>query len=70
MKAGAVVSVLLLLALAGLAIAQLWWTPLTAAVFIKAMLTLGILLVVSVIVTLVIREYVSHRHLKDNDYID
>ena len=53
-----------------LAIAQLWFEPLSIEVFTKVTITAAILVVIIVIATLVIREYLSDEKLKKDGFID
>ena len=51
-------------------IAQLLFKLLSVEVFAKLTLTAGILVVIIVITTLVIREYLSEKQLKKDVFID
>lgn len=51
-------------------IAQLLFKLLSVEVFAKLTLTAGILVVIIVITTLVIREYLSEKQLKKDGFID
>lgn len=53
-----------------LAIVQLWFEPLSIEVFTKVTVTAAILVVIIVIATLVIREYLSDQKLKKDGFID
>ena len=53
-----------------LAITQLWFEPLSIEVFTKVTITAAILVVIIVIATLVIREYLSDQKLKKDGFID
>lgn len=53
-----------------LAIAQLWFEPLSIEVFTKVTVTAATLVVIIVIATLVIREYLSDQKLKKDGFID
>jgi hypothetical protein len=53
-----------------LAIVQLWLQPLSADVFLKVSITLGIVLAAIIVVTLVVKEYVSEQKLKKDGFID
>ncbi len=59
MKFGIVSALLVAVCWAFLAIAQLWAAPLPAEVFMKVSITAGIVLAIIVVVTLVVREYLS-----------
>jgi len=70
MKLGLISALAIAVAWALLAIVQLWAQPLPAGVFIKVSVTAGILVVLILIVTLAVREYLSEKKLKDDGYID
>lgn len=53
-----------------LALAQLWFDLLAIDVFIKASISAGILLLLIIIVSLVIREYLSDNDLKNKNFLD
>ena len=70
MKIGVISSIIIVVAWAILAIAQLWLQPLTAEVFFKISVTAGVLLGLIVLLSLVIREYLSEQKMKDDGFID
>ena len=70
MKLGVISSLVIVVAWAALAIAQLWIQPLSAEVFLKISLTAGVLLGLTVLVSLVIREYLSEKKMKKDGFID
>lgn len=53
-----------------LAIAQLWFSLLSAEVFLKISISAGILVGIIIIATLVVREYLSEKQLKKDGFID
>mgnify|MGYP003605403977 CR=1 FL=1 len=53
-----------------LALIQLWFQPIDAEVFIKLTISAAILVAIIVVVTLVIREYLSEKQLKKDGFID
>lgn len=70
MKAGVIIGLGLFVAWALLALAQLWFTPLSAEVFVKLTVTAAVVETVVIIVTLVLREYRSEKELKSKGYLD
>lgn len=70
MYTGAMVCLAIFVLGALLSLVQLWFMPLSAEVFTKVMITLGVLLVVALVVTLVRREYLAEKKMKDQGYID
>lgn len=70
MKTGVIIGLSLFVAWALLALAQLWFTPLSAEVFVKLTVTAAVIETVVIIVTLVLREYRSEKELKSKGYFD
>ena len=53
-----------------LALAQLWFAPLSAELFIRITVSAALIVAVIVGITLVLREYLSEKRLKDQGFID
>ncbi len=53
-----------------LAILQLWFEPMSAAIFVKVMMTLGVVFVVVLGTTLARREFLEDQRLRDSGHID
>lgn len=70
MKYGVISALFISILWSVLAILQLWFSILDTDVFVKLTVTAGILLVIIVIVTLVIREYLSDKQLKKDGFLD
>lgn len=70
MKTGSIVCLVLFVATALLVLLQMWFTPLGAEVFTKTVITLVVLFVVALGITLVKKEYVEEKEMKDSGYID
>lgn len=70
MKYGVISALFISILWSILAILQLWFSILDTDVFVKLTVTAGILLVIIVIVTLVIREYLSDKQLKKDGFLD
>lgn len=70
MKYGVFSALLITVIWAVLALGQLWTGWLSAEVFTKLTITCGVLVGVIVLVTLVIREYLSEKKLKEDGFID
>lgn len=70
MKIGAAVALLILVLWALLAILQLWFTPLSAEVFVKVTITAAIVEGVVLLVTLAVREYLSEKQMKKDGFLD
>jgi hypothetical protein len=70
MKTGIIACCLIAVAWVALAIVQLWATPLSPTMFFKISVTAGLLFAVVLVLTLVVREYMSEKKLKDSGHID
>lgn len=53
-----------------LAIVQLWATPLSPAAFFKVSVTAGLLFMLILVLSLVVREYFGEKKMKDSGHID
>lgn len=69
MKYGVISTLIISVSWAFLAILQLWFSVLTAGVFVKVTVSAAIVVGVLLIVTLVIREYFSDQKLKKDGFI-
>ena len=70
MKVGSIVCLVLFVLAAGLFLAQMWFSIMEAESFVKTMVTLVVLFVVALGITLVKKEYVDEKKMKDSGYID
>lgn len=70
MKLGVIAGLVIGLGWVFLALVQLWFSPLSNELFFKLSVTAGVLLVAVVVVTLVVREYLSEKKLKQDGFID
>ncbi|MGR8953456.1 MAG: hypothetical protein ACU83V_13745 [Gammaproteobacteria bacterium] len=70
MKVGAITCLLIFVTWVIIALLQLWFDLLSAAVFWKLTLTAGALFVVVLGIALVVREYIENKKLKDDGYLD
>ena len=70
MKVGSIVCLVLFVLAAGLFLLQMWFSIMEAESFVKTMVTLVVLFVVALGVTLVKKEYVDEKKMKDSGYID
>ncbi|RKG50085.1 hypothetical protein D7V64_13210 [Acinetobacter cumulans] len=53
-----------------LAIAQLWFSPLSSEIFTKVTISAGILVAIIVLSTIVIREFLTDQNLRKDGFID
>jgi len=70
MKTGSIICLALFVITALLILMQMWFTPLGAEIFTKIVITLVVLFVVALGITLVKKEYVEEKEMKDSGYID
>ena len=70
MKVGSIVCLVLFVLAAGLFLLQMWFSIMEAESFVKTMVTLVVLFVVALGITLVKKEYVDEKKMKDSGYID
>lgn len=70
MKLGIVICLIIFVIGAMLALVQLWFVPLDAAVFTKILITLAVLFVVVLGVSIAAREYLDEKKMKDSGHID
>ncbi len=53
-----------------LSIAQLWTVMLPWDIFFKALITLGILIMLAAFILMVKSDFGSHKKMKDDNYLD
>lgn len=70
MKIASIISIVLLLIYAVLAVTQLWFEMFSEATFFKVTLTFAIVIVVSVVVALIRREYINDTLMRKDGHID
>ena len=70
MKIATIVSIVLLVLWIGLTMAMMWTQSVSADMYIKLTITMGILIVASIVIAIALREYGSEKKLKDHNYLD
>ena len=70
MKIGSIICLIIFIIAASLSLAQMWFSPLDAKMFVKIIITLCVLFVVVLGITLVKKEYLDNKKMKDTGYID
>ena len=70
MRSASLIAIVLLAAAAVLFLLQLWMRPFAADVFVKLMVTIGVVLIIVVIIALIRREYLNEKRLRDKGLID
>ena len=53
-----------------LCLVQIWFSPFTAALFWKLLITLGAFFIIALVITLVARDYLSEKEMKKKGFID
>ncbi|HRI09434.1 MAG TPA: hypothetical protein PKW35_16545 [Nannocystaceae bacterium] len=70
MKLGVVSALAVTVIWSLVALAQLWFAPLSAEFFVRFSVSAALIVALIVIVILVVREHLSEKHLKDQGFID
>lgn len=70
MKTGIIACLSITVAWALLFVAQLWAPLVSGEVFLKITMTAGVAVVLILIITLAIREYLTEKDLKSKGFID
>jgi hypothetical protein len=70
MRAGAIICLVIFVTWVIIALLQLWFDLLSGEIFLKLTLTAGALFVVVLGISLVVREYIDEKKMKDDGYID
>jgi hypothetical protein len=70
MKYGSIVCTLLFVLGVVLSLVQMWFAPFTPELFWKLLITIGSFFVIALGITLVFKEYLSEKEMKDKGYID
>lgn len=70
MKSGIIACCALAIVWVVLAVIQLWFAPLAGETFVKITITLALAFTVVLLLSLVVREYMSEKNMKDSGHID
>ena len=70
MKKGSIICLGIFVLAALLGLLQLWFALLSAELFSKVIITLGVAFVIALVVTLVKKEYIDDKNLKDSGFLD
>lgn len=70
MKITSVISLSLAAVWVLLTILQIWFLPLAIDIYVKLSITLGLIVIITVVIGLVAKEYLSEKKMKDQGYID
>lgn len=70
MRTGAIICLVIFVTWIIIALLQLWFDLLSGEIFLKLTITAGALFVVVLGISLVVREYIDEKKMKDDGYID
>ena len=70
MKIVSIISSLLLVIWVILTMVMMWTDVLDSEIYVKLSITLGIIVVATILIALAIKEYGSEKKLKDHNYLD
>lgn len=70
MKIATIISTILLVIWVILTMVVMWTDKLDTTLYIKLSVSMGILVVATILIALALREYGSEKKLKDHDYLD
>lgn len=70
MKIATIVSSVLLVIWVLITMVMLWTDALDSAIYVKLSITMGLLVVATILIALALREYGTEKKLKDHNYLD
>ncbi len=70
MKIATIISSVLLVSWVILTMVKMWSDVLDSTLYIKLSITIGIIVVATILIALAIKEYGSEKKLKDHNYLD
>ena len=70
MKIATIISTILLVIWVLLTMVVMWTEELDGALYVKLSVTMGIIVVATILIALALREYGSEKKLKDHNYLD
>ncbi len=70
MKIATIISTILLVIWVILTMVVMWTDELSSAIYIKLSITMGIVVVATILIALALREYGTEKKLKDHNYLD
>jgi len=70
MKIAMIISTVLLVIWVLMTMAVMWTNALSNEIYLKLSITMGIVVVSTVLIALALREYGSEKKLKDHNYLD
>jgi multidrug efflux pump subunit AcrB len=70
MKIATIVSTVLLVLWVLMTMAMMWTNSIDGDIYIKLTITMGIVVVATILIALALREYGTEKKLKDHNYLD
>ena len=70
MKIATIISTILLVVWVLLTMVVMWTDALESSMYIKLSITMGIIVVATILIALALREYGTEKKLKDHNYLD
>jgi len=70
MKIATIISSILLFIWVILTMLLIWTDELSMALYVKLSITMGIIVVASILIALALKEYGSEKAMKDHNYLD
>jgi len=70
MKIAMIISTVLLVIWVLLTMGVMWTDAIDSSMYIKLSITMGILIVATILIALALREYGTEKKLKDHNYLD
>ena len=70
MKIATIISTVLLVMWVIMTMVMMWTDVLDSAIYIKLTITMGIVVVATILIALALREYGTEKKLKDHNYLD
>jgi multidrug efflux pump subunit AcrB len=70
MKIATIISTVLLVLWVLMTMAMMWTNSIDGDIYIKLTITMGIVVVATILIALALREYGTEKKLKDHNYLD
>ena len=70
MKIATIISTILLVIWVILTMVVMWTDEIDTTIYVKLSVTMGIIVVATILIALAIKEYGSEKKLKDHNYLD
>ena len=70
MKIATIISTVLLVIWVLLTMAMMWTNSVDGEIYIKLTITMGIVVVATILIAMALREYGTEKKLKDHNYLD